>query len=335
MSDLVELIVNNQRIITFSEYEVDSDLYLPADAFSFTFGPPRGLVLDEGMPCRLLVNGKGALTGVIDTIDEKDGKAGSTTRVSGRDLMGMVVDQYVEEFIDLTATNLSSAAERLLKKVPVIDRKQIRLEKGSPDGPQTLHLRPGSTAFESLRDLARRRGLLFWCEPDGTLVFGKPLAKGQATFSLVLDPATQTTNVIDLSRVRDMSERYQVLKVVAHGEGDAATTGGQHVSASVTDNDVKLRRVKVEELDCDDTETPALRARQMKERQRANGLRITATVARHSQNGVNWVPNLLCSVDNKLRGWSGTHLIYGRTLRLSKETGQTTEVRLGLPGVVQ
>lgn len=334
MSDRIELLVNNQKITAFSEYEVDSDLYLPADAFSLSFGPPRGLILDEGMPCRLLVNGEVALIGVIDSIDEKDGKSGSTTRVSGRDLMGLVVDQYVQEFVDLSAASLPAAADRLLKKVPLIDRKQIRLEKGAADGPQTRHLRPGDTTFEVLRDLALRRGLLFWCETDGTFVFGKPLAKGRSDFSLILDPDANRTNLIDLSRARDMSERYQLIMVVASADGDDAVTGGQHASATVTDTEVPLRRVKVEVFDAD-TMAPALRARQLKEQQRAAGRRYVATVARHSQNGLTWTPNRLCAIDNKVRGYRDTCLIYGRTLRLSKEAGQTTEVRLGLPGVVQ
>lgn len=335
LPDKVELLIAGKSITAFSEYSLDSDLYVAADAFSLTFGPPRGFTVMEGLPVTVKVNGKIELTGLVDDIEERDSRNGSTLTLSGRDLMGLVVDAYAEEFIDLENITLKAAADRLLKPIPFINRKTIVYQKGSSDssGQQIYHLDPGTTVFEALKALAMRRELLFYCQPDGTFVFGKPLSKGEISFHLRM--GGQTTNCKELTRTRSLAPRYSLIKVLSQGQGiDAIAPGAHSGVATVTDATVPFRKVMVMGLD-GDTASPARHARYLLHKQRAEGLRYTATVAGHSQGGQNWRANLLTSVDNQVRDYRATALIYGRTLRLSKEAGQTTELRLGLPGVLQ
>ncbi len=355
MPDKVELYVNKMRIEHFEKYRIDADLYTPADAFELELANPETAVA-AGMSCELRINGELELTGIIDQVHRKVLKSKSLLSVAGRDLMGLLVDSYCDPstWRPVEGMKLKALAELLLKPVPFINRKDIKYQanivgklKGKKsssaisicdalDTAQRIgQIEAGMTIFEVLKNYALSRGMLFYCEPKGTLVFGRPLTDGAPEYHLQMLKSGRGNNVIESDVTADIARRYKRVIVVAQqqgyeGESDPAKLNvrGEH-----TDPTFPFDKLYVAK-ECNDNVSPAMRARLIMEHQRREGMRYCYTVGRHSQNGKNWGINKFCSIQDEPQGLNGNYLIYGRTFELSKEEGPTTRLRLGEPGLV-
>lgn len=348
MPDNVELTVGGRRLDKFISYRCDADLYQAGDDFSVTLGNP-GFDLAEGARCELRVNGVLALTGLVDKIEDGGGKGGNQVRLDGRDLMGLLVDSYVENFVTLENVTLKGLATSLLATVPYINRKAIVYQAGIAgkkaqataaansllDSPQAkAQIEPGVTIFEVLKDQAVSRGGMFFMLPDGTFVFGRPKAAGQPAFQLVRRRDGRGNNVISGRRIRDLSQRWSKITVVGQQQGaDTLSAEEINTKATVLDPQVPYYRPKVV-VNNNDDKSPAKQVRFLLEQQRAQGLSFVYQVARHTQNDQVWAINELCLVEDEVLGVKGTYLISGRTLELDKKQGPVTEVRLSLPGVI-
>lgn len=348
MPDNISLAFGGRKITEFSEYSVDADLYTAGDAFSVTL-PDPAFVINPGERFQLFVNDRLEMTGIIDRVSESNDKGGSMVVVEGRDLMGLVVDSYCEEFITLESITLHDLAERLLRTVPFINRKNIEYQAGIAgaaagrtggndllDLSQDLaQIEPGQTVFDVLKDFAESRGAMFFSLADGTFVFGRPKAKGKPLFAITRRLDGKGNNVLDGSRVRDISQQYSKIIVVGQKQGaDGLEAADLSSKAVVEIDDVPFYKPFVE-INNNDLASPANAARVIAERQRAMGLQLSYTAPGHSLNGRNWAVNELCQVDDEKWAIHGTWLIYGRTFRIDKSRGPVTELRLGLPGVIR
>lgn len=347
--------VADQVIEHFISYRIDADLYTPADAFHLELANPE-TDITGGMLCDLFVNGKRELTGLIDKVQRKVDKSGVSLKVEGRDLMGLLVDSYCEKYVTVAGKKLKDLAEMLLKDVPFINRKDIiyqqnvtgKLKKSkkarggflfSLDAPQKIaQIEPGMTIFEVLKTYSLSRGMLFYSLPDGTLVFGRPLALGDASFNLQLLRSGAGNNVIESERIDDISKRYSKVTVVGQQQGQdsfgldgAATINSPKGVAK--DPEFPFYKPFVSK-DNNDSLSPKEHARMIMEKHRREGRQFLYKVGRHSQDGANWSINKLCRVKDEIQGMDGVYLIYGRTFELNKKDGPTTKLKLGEPGLV-
>lgn len=355
MSDKVELYINKTRVMHFLSYRIDADLYTPADAFSLELANPETDIA-PGLTCELKVNGALELTGVIDKVGRKISKRdGVSLTVEGRDLMGLLVDSYCEPpWRDIENMRLKTLAELLLAKVPFISRKDILYQeavvgKGKKasatgyladldQGQRIGRIEAGMTIFEVLKNFSMSRGMLFYCQPSGTLVFGRPLASGAPEYRLEIKRDGKNNNVLESEVIRDISRRYSKVTVIGQQQGAesdenaaAINTGGP--AASRTDAEMPFYKPYVC-ADNNDHVGPAMRARMILEKQRREGTQMLYIVGRHAQGNKNWTINALCRVTDEVQGVSGDYLIYGRTFEMNKQTGPITRLRLGAPGMV-
>lgn len=354
--DNVTLQIAGQRIERFLSYTVESDIYTADDAFSLELAAPE-IEIKRGQECTLWVNGEKELTGIIDKRSRKYDKGGSlVVRVEGRDLMGLLVDFYVEQFVSIEGKKLSELAEMLLRTVPFINRKGIRYQEnivgklkgkkktvdqpliGFLDTPQKIsQTEPGMTVFEVLRTYAASRGLMFFALPDGTFVFGRPKAKGEPMFTVTCTKSGNGNNVLEGEEIDDISKRYSKITVIGQQQGqedfgmDATKI---HTKATVEDKEFPFYKPFVA-TDNNDSQSPALHARFLMEQQRHQGYQLHYKVQGHSQGGKNWQINELCRVRDEVLAIDGVFLIYGRTFERSRTDGTTTRLKLGPPGLVQ
>lgn len=359
MSDSVALAVAGRKIERFLSYRIDADLYCSDDAFRMEAADP-GVDIDPGMACGLIVNNRTELTGIIDRVEDGDDKNGSDIAVEGRDLMGLLTDSYVAAFPDLEDITIKGLADVLLKDVPFINRKAIVYQSGIAGASasdvsggatgamagfgvsaRNVHVEPGKTIFEVLRYYAACRGAMFYALPDGTFVFGRPKAQGRPAFSIIHRRDGKGNMAVRIRRTRDISRRWSKITVLCQQQGaDSLSADDINSQSTVTDPDMPFYKPYVAVVNNDDY-TPAQKARMLLEQQRADGFRLVYTIPGHSQNGRNWAINELCHVIDEKRRINGIYLIYGRTFILAKpggsygDGGKFTEVRLGLPGVVQ
>lgn len=352
-TDQVELKVDGRTIGRFLSYEITSDLYVADDAFSLDVAKPE-TAIKPGQRCELYVNSVLELSGIIDRCSRRYDKRGMTYRIEGRDLMGLLVDAYCEQFVTVQGKKLSDLAELLLKSVPFINRKQIVYQEnivgklkgkkrtvdepieGFMDTPQRLsQIEPGMTVFEVLKNYAASRGLMFWAMPDGTFVFGRPKAKGDPVYTLVCRKDGQGNNVLDGSETDDVSRRYSKVVVIGQQQGQNYFSGATAINtrAEAIDQNFPFYKPYVTQ-DNNDSQSPSLHARMIMERMRHEGYQLDYTVQGHSQMGKNWRINELCKVQDELFGLDGVYLICARTFARSKQSGTTTRLKLGTPGVV-
>lgn len=349
--DTVYLLIDGKRIERFKSYSIEANIFTPDDAFSLELADPE-VSVRAGMDCQIYVNDVLELTGVVDRVTASRDKAGRKLTVTGRDLMGWLVDAHVEEFVTLKNIKLSAVAERLLKKAPkeffrlktinyqedVKGRLKGRASKVATFDTTTplSQVEPGMTVFEVLSQYAKSRGLLFWLQPDGTFVFGKPKETGAAAFSIVYRRDGRGNNALSGELVVDLSKRYSKITVVGQQQGaDEHQPSQVNVGASRTDPDFPFFKPYVIK-DEYGGENPALQARLAMEKMRHDGFRLSYTVPGHAQSGKNWAINELCDVTDEDPNFalSGAYLIYGRTFERSKDQGSITKLSLGLPGMI-
>jgi prophage tail gpP-like protein len=352
MSDSILLQIGGQRIQNFLRYTIEADIYTADDAFSLELANPE-LTPAAGQRCELHVNGILEVTGIIDRVQKSYTKASRSLKVEGRDLTGLLVDSYCEEFIDVQGMTVKALAERLIRKVPYIQRKDVvyqdnirgnlKKKKGRNaaiaafDVAQSFaKIEPGQTIFEVLRTYAMSRGMMFFSLPDGTFVFGKPKDGGEPPYRLVMRKTNpRGNNVLEGTLMDDVSKRYSKITMVGQQQGlDIIDAASVSTKAVVTDSTFPFYKPYVA-TDQNDSRSPKLHAQMLMERMKYEGFRLEYKVPGHSQGGINWRINEMCRVTDEVLGLDGDYLIYGRTFELSKEQGVITTLKLGLPGMVQ
>jgi len=357
MPDKVELYVNDMRIEDFESYNIAKSLFNADGIFTLELSDPEADI-KAGSYCELYVDGERAFTGIVDIVNPFYRKGERKLILSGRDLMGIVVDSYCEEFITIEGMKLKALAERLLKNIsfPFFDLKAIQYQDdiigglrkkrkskgdiGSMDSAQKFsQIEPGMTVFEVLKEYAASRGMLFWCEDNGVLVFGRPKATGEPAYTLINRKGDgRENNILEGEMEENICKRYSKITVMGQQQGtDDTPASGVNIQA--------VRALKVPDefpfykpfvaVNNNDSLSPAMQARLIEEKQKAEGFSLRYKVAGHGQGNNLWKVNELCRVKDDIFKLDGTYLIYSCTFQLSKEEGMTSELRLGYPGMIQ
>ena len=357
MLDKIELRVSGIKIENFLRYRVEGDLYTADHAFSFDVANPE-IQLTTGMPVELRINGNKELTGIIDRRNPRYEKVelGRQLTLEGRDLMGLLVDSYCEQFLTLKGTTLKTLAQTLFQNIDkrfrnimtvvyqenvagvlLTHQRKVSSVNGLAlsDTPQAYsQIEPGMTIFEVLKEYAQSRGMMFFCDNDGTFTFGRPKASGQPLFNLTTTLSGNGNNVIEGELDENISHRYSRVTVAGQQQGtDSTTATAINTKAVVSDSTFPFYKPFVKQNN-NDRYSPKLQARMLMEKMKADGFKLSYTVAGHSQNGHNWKINELVRIKDEALGVNGTYLIYGRTFMFDKDTGPTTEIRLGYPGII-
>lgn len=339
MPDKIVLQIGGKRIENFKSYSIEADLYTADDAFSLELSNP-GTKISAGARCELYVNDRQALTGIIDMVDRGGDKSGTTLKLEGRDLMGLLVDSYCETFDDLQGITLKSLAERLLKTVPYINRKVVQYQAGALKRIDTeqnhVKIEPGQTIFDVLKTYALSRGLMFFALENGTFVFGRPKTGGAPLYRLIRRKSDPRENNVESGHLTDsIARRYSKIVVTGQQQGmdDIAAEDINTQSTTVTDPTFPFYKPYYQ-TDQNDALSPQQHARMRLEQMKFEGFQLKYTVPFHCQNGEPWRINEICHVIDEDLEIDGDYLIYGRTLKLDK-SGSYTELKLSYPGVVQ
>ena len=370
MSDIVQLEVNGKRISHFLSYTIEADLYVADHAFSLEIADPD-FVIKPGLPCKLFVNGKLELIGIIDRCLKRCDKQGWRMTIEGRDLMGLLVDSFCEDWVTVKGMTLGKLAQFLIgpnpktgrPAIPFISRSAISgqmdlvgriktrrsneasfgLDALFGDGSERIaQIRPGMTIFQVLQMYALSAGVMFFCLPDGTFQFNRPRVGGDPAFAFVFRRSGDGNNALASEVEENIAKRYS--KVIVVGQRQAEAADGMdvtrtNVSDFVTDPSFPFYKPFVQ-LSHNDSQTPKQHARLLLEKMRHDGTRLSYDLPRHSQNGTNFTVNQLARVMDEVnlldgKPIDGIYLVSGRTFKLDKTAGPTTTVRLSPPGLIE
>lgn len=335
VNDKVELEINGQKIDKFISYQIESNIFVADDAFSLELAAPLTEVA-RGSRCRLYVNGELELDGLVDSISSSYSKDSSKLTLQGRDLMGLLVDSYVEDFITLENIKLKALAASLLKKVPYIKTKDIIYGKGNKslvielekdDEYDSVQIEPGQTVFDVLKTFARSRGLIMFSTPSGKIVFGEPVSKGRADYSLTDE------NIIEAEVVDDISKGYSKVIVIGQQQGaDYLEAEDINTTGEIEDKSYPFYKPLVEVSESDGA-NPKKEAQLLMNKKIFDSFQLSYKTYGHSQDGKNYHANALCHIHDGPHNINGTYLCYSRTFELSKE-GSFTNFKLAPRGVL-
>jgi prophage tail gpP-like protein len=336
MRDTAEILIGEYRYSRFKKYRIESDLYQAAGAFEFELYPDPAFRVNPGSHAKVYVNGFLEMTGIIDKVSTTYDTAGRSVNVSGRDLMGLVVDSSCEEWRTMSNSNLVKAAEKLLKNVPFINRLSIEADETATrrDAKKPfLQPAPGDKIFDVLKEAAASRGVVFYVRADGSLCFRKPAGSGAVAMNISRRNGEPNTYIIRGERTRDYSERYSKYTVLTQEQGlDEDSPPWINAKASVEDRDVPVYKPFVEALQ-EDSGSVKKRADMLLEQHRAQSDAVKYTLMGHSQGVYNWAINELVRVDDDELDVHRVLLVYSRAFEMSRQ-GISTELTLGEAGLV-
>ncbi len=347
-----------KKVEHFLSYSLEADLNIADHAFSVELANPE-IAITKGAQCRLHVNDKLELTGIVDRRFRRCDKQGKKQVVEGRDLMGLIVDSCAEQFVSVEGKTLKQLAEMLLKDVPFINRAAIEYQqnlvgklksrKGNQaafglaalwdTGERVAQIHPGMTKFQVLQMYAMSRGQMFFSLPDGTFVFGRPLVGGDPDFTIVFNQEGLGNNALSAEVEENISKCYSKVIVVGQQQGnpiDGNDVGKRNVSSKpVYDPTFPFYKPFVQ-VSYNDSQTPQQHARLILEKARHDGFRLVYELPRHSPDGANnYTINRIASVQDDVHDVHGDFLVSGRTFKLDKGNGPTTTLKLSPPGLVE
>lgn len=325
-TETITLLIDGKAHANWSRYEVDSDLFIPADAWSLDLGlgddqqlPP----LTEGTAIRLMLGSDVVLSGVLDTVVDSIGP-GHTISLRGRDGAGVLVDCSAPIFTAKQAT----LAEVVASVVKPLGVRTVRIDAAKAQGQDKVSVEPGDTAWAALQNAAEAAGLWPWFEPDGTLVVGGPDYRAPVVGTLTLGGSQ--ANLTSLSVERNLARRMSQITVLgqAHGTGDSE---GKHaLKATVTDPTARGYRPRiVVDHEADTVGIAQTRGRKLLADSRLEAFTVEATVPGHrAPNGLPWAPGMRVHVVSSRHGLD--QVLFCTARKFSGGAGQPSQTRLTL-----
>lgn len=330
----VSVLIGGKVHRTWSSYEIDSDLLIPADAWRVTLAPPTGVfppIVHDGAAIQVRIGRDVVLTGSIDEIEHSVGKHQHLFSLQGRDGASVLVDCSAPIFTAKQAT-LAEVVASVAKPLGIT---KIRIAADTARMTEKVSVEPGDTAWDTLVHAAEAEGLWPWFEPDGTLVVGGPDYRTPPVASLILRIDGKGNNVLSLARKSSMAERFSEVTVLAQSHGTAVEDGKHAIKVTVRDESVARYRPKVVvDHDANNRETARSRARKIISDSRLKGLTLTVTVSGHrTSEGVLWAPGQRVHVLSEPHGINGIYFLMARRFQGGRQLGMQTQLTLKEDGV--
>ncbi|UXZ48441.1 phage tail tape measure protein [Cupriavidus gilardii] len=157
----MSLLIGGKVHSTWSSYDIDSDLLIPADAWQVELGLPRGEfppVVTEGERVEVRIGQDKIMTGRIDEIAHRVSRGGHTLSLSGRDGAAILVDCSAPIFVSKQAS-LQDIVANVVKPLGI---SRIRIDAAAVATREKVNVEPGESAWDALVHAAEANGLWPW-----------------------------------------------------------------------------------------------------------------------------------------------------------------------------
>lgn len=194
-------------LYNFLSYSFDSNMLIPVDTFSFTFAIPADVKIwsdnfREGDIAQLYAGGQLLATGIIDSVDvEVDADHGERITVTGRDLMGQLEDQDAVSLDSRTIFGEQMTIDQVFKYLQVNTRfprlrKQQTADIDAMRPAPLFATSPGESKLAALSRYLEPLNCIAWCDPDGTLVIGRPNMAQDSSGVIAIDHRNRWSNAM-------------------------------------------------------------------------------------------------------------------------------------------
>jgi len=359
------LVVGDVECTHWDLVDIDSDILTPADGWSLhLFNPDVGKIPAAVKPdadITIKYGSETVLSGVIDRRHRSVYSNGSFVEVSGRDMVGQLVDCSVPIF----AGSKLSLPEIVSKIVDYSSDNgsvlplPIQIKGGDAVLNSTLSqkiaVEPGEQQWTAIQKVAESQGLYAWGDPDGSIIIGNPIHDEKQpaqmpVIQLMQNGETGNPVVTNLDYLEDVTEIFSELHVLGQGTGDGAAFSAKRRnlidSHRTLVNDKKAKfdgaasqilsrprlRIIVTGQPQSETEANQLADKVMHDAN-LNAYTLTATVkgwqcATGEVWRAGWIVTVKTDAIEEVSNEPGAWVIFGRTLRLSRDAGMTTTLKM-------
>lgn len=330
----IRLEIGGYSISTWDNISIDSQIDTPAENWSFTLfqkdGEPLPKEIAGAKEIKIFYNNELILTSIADRVSEAVSRDGYGLQISGRDLVGQMIDCSVAIF-----NGRQETLEELLNKY-VLDGDfksiihDVRIQNNAWLK-NKISVEPSESLWDSIAKAAQVTGQHVWLEPNGTLVVGDPFANPYQvkTPLRLMKPLDNSNNILDLQYDNDVSSVFSEIKILSQ---DA---NAQHILAeSKSKTQYNFNRLKIVTLG--DVETKAEAEAALDKIKKDNDLEAYSLAVTFDGWQVDqkvWTPSWYVNVEtNAISNATAKWAVYGRTLLLSRDSGKTTKLRLKRQG---
>ena len=331
----IKLIVNGHECNQWDDINIDSDIGIPADGLSFAWLDMDIANLPDdiksGAVCQISYQAtpkdentqapeQSLMIGVIDRIQQTITRGQLAVVISGRDLAGQLLDTSVpimqaqnmtlEEILQqfVFGGDLSSLPWRVIPQ----DVNWLKAKTGVQDG---------ESVWDAINKAAESSGQYVWMSSDGALCIGNPFNVSQPYPVRLVFHKQSEHNIIDqLAYSEDLSNAYSLVEVV--GQDDK----GKNFRGTATDDRLNIKRRKIISDTRAENQSEAMQYAQKALRDSwLNAYECTINIPDWVFFDLGWRLTLESDVVPRS---TGEWVVYGRTMKLSRDAGKTTELRL-------
>lgn len=359
MSNNITLIVGGQQCSQWDDVSIDSDLLIPADAWSVTlFNPPADPLpstVFKGAVVEITYNGQTILKGTIDRITDSVNRQGYRLSVSGRDVVGVLLDSSVPLTVRQQVSLYDIVKQYVLPDLGGFLQDFLVVDQGVDFTIAKVAVEPSESIWDAIVKAAEAAGQYVWAESDGNIRVGNPFNKRQPkTPNLIMRRAGQNNNVLSVEYAEDITSQYSTVIVLGQDNSTQASFyatednlpdiyTGQDLTPSKKDQPDTpeytgkstqklpyLRRKIVLDPLADNDDQAVKRARKIMQDGNLSAFTLTIEVAGWTCAmgqiwTTGWTVNYQSDVTRKVA--NGAWVIMGRTLKLGRN-GKTTQLRL-------
>ena len=330
----ITLQIGGYSINGWDAVSVDSLIDTPAENWNFRLfqvdGEPLPKDIAGAKDIQVFYNKELVLTSIADKVAEAVSRQGYGLEISGRDLVGQLIDCSVPVFSGRQMT-LEELLSRFVLAGDLGSKfHDVRIQNNAWLK-NKVSIEPGESLWDAIAKAAAVTGQHVWLEPNGTLVVGDPFASPYQvkTALRLMKPLDNRNNVLDLQYVNDVSNVYSEIKILGQDNK------GSHVLSSATaQTQYAYNRLKI--VSVGDVETKAEADAALEKIKKDNNLQaysLDATVDGWTVDGKVWTPGCFVNVEtNALSNATAKWAVYGRTLMLSRAEGKTTKLRMKRQG---
>lgn len=337
--DVLEIKIGGKAHQGWLQYEIDSDLMTPADAWRVRLAQPVIELPEdvvEGALVEVRMGGETVLQGRLDERVLTVAKGQHELQLSGRDNAGILLDCSAPIFTSSQLT-LEQIVANLTREL--IKGVNFRIDADKTLVREKVNIEPGDNAWDALRRAAEANGLWPWFEPDGTLVVGGPRYDLPPVDTLLLRADGKGNNLLSLAEHRSVVDRYSEVTVYGQRQSsgfDGGETPAQNnIKGGAKDTGIKSYRPKiVTDHEAVSKDIADARGRKIISDARLKGYTLNALLPGHrTAAGVLWAPGQRVALKSEPHGLDEVYFIMARRFSCDKASGQRTQLTLKEDGV--
>lgn len=334
------LLLDGKEHADWTSYSIDSDLMIPADAWSFSLGPVVGdlpKALAEGREIKVKVADQVVMSGRIDALNHEASRQGRTLTLNGRDGAAALVDCASPIFV----SRQIGLAEIVAKVVRPLGIGKVRIDADATTVREKVNVEPGEAAWDTLQHAAEANGLWPWFAPDGTLVVGRPDYTQPPVATLAMTIDGRENNLVSLSEIRDVSQRFSEVTVLGQSHGTASEAGKHNIKATAQDSGVAWYRPRIViDHEADTLAVAQSRGRKLIADARLQGYGLVATLNGHAVDATAarpllWAPGQRVHLVSEPHGIDATFFVMARRFTGGRSQPTQTILTLKEDGVWQ